>query len=330
MTNFVKHVIENGGSIHPLIIPSDQTNGTGIFNPSIYNDNGRLLLNIRHCQVTLFQSEKNIYEHEYGPSCYLHPENDESLTTTNFFCELNSNFSIKWISKIDFSKLDTKPIWGFKGLEDCRVFKWNNILYVSGVRRDTTTNGQGRMELCEVSIDNNSNVKEVSRFRIPAPGDDASYCEKNWMPITDMPYHYVKWTNPVEIVKVDPKLKTCITVFAGKNINFSKDQRGGSHVIPIGHNGDRFCITHEVVFFYGYKNENNKKNATYRHKILLFDKNWNVTWQSDSFSFMGAEIEFCSGITKYNDDYLITFGVTDNAAYLLRCPKQIIENSFYG
>lgn len=336
MDNLVKIVLRNGGSIHPLIIPSNLTNGTGTFNPSIYNDNGKLYLNLRHCQVTLFHSEKSIYEHEWGPLTYLNPENDLTLTTTNFFGELDpeKDFSYKWISKVDFSELDSTPIWEFRGLEDARVFRWDGKLYICGVRRDTTPNGQGRMELCEVDIDNNS-VKETSRFRIPCPGvgtdvNAGTYCEKNWMPITDMPYHFVKWCNPVEVVKVDPKTKTTSSAFIGNTFSFNKDQRGGSQVIPIRNTGDHFCITHEVDFFYGYRNENNKKNATYRHKFVLFDKDWNVPRYSESFSFMNAEIEFCTGVAEYGNDYLISFGVTDNAAYLLRCPKHVIENVFYG
>ena len=34
--NFVKLALENGGSLHPLIIPSELTNGTGIMNPLVH------------------------------------------------------------------------------------------------------------------------------------------------------------------------------------------------------------------------------------------------------------------------------------------------------
>lgn len=338
MNNLVKIVLNNGGSIHPLIIPSHLTNGTGIFNPCVYNDNGRLLINIRHCQVTLFHSEKNVFEHEWGPLTYLNPENDLTLTTTNFFGELdpNADFDFKWVTAVDFSDLNVPPIWEFVGMEDCRVFRWDDKLYLSGVRRDTTPNGFGRMELSEIQINEETKtVKEVSRFRIPCPGvgtdpNAGSYCEKNWMPIIDMPYHYAKWCNPVEIVKVDPETKTSSTVVLKDQKTFQMDQRGGSQIIPIGNSGYRFCITHEVMFYMGYRHENGKKNATYRHKILFFDKDWKIPRYSETFSFMNAEVEFCTGVCEYGNDYLITFGVTDNAAYLLRCPKHVIENILNG
>lgn len=331
MNNFVKYILENGGSIHPIIIPAGLTNGTGTFNPSIYNDNGKLYVNVRHCQVTIFHSEKGIYEHEWGPLSYLNPENDITLTTTNFFCELNTDLSIKSIHKVDFSKFNTQPKWEFIGLEDCRVFRWDGKLYICGVRRDTTTNGQGRMELSEIEFTDDG-IVEVSRFRIPTPGSGTdvnagSYCEKNWMPIVDRPYHFVKWCNPVEVVKAIPEDKICVTTDLSKRIlPFEKDQRGGSQVIPFG-DGEHICITHEVNLF---QSENGKKDATYRHKFVRFDKNWEISSYSESFDFMGAEIEFCAGLTEYEDNYLITFGVTDNAAYILRCPKHIIEKQIYG
>lgn len=330
--NFVKLVLENGGSIHPLIIPSELTNGTGTFNPSIYNDNGKLFVNIRHCQVTIFHSEKGIYEHQWGPLAYLNPENDITLTTTNYFCELNDDLTMKKIHKVDFSNFNEKPKWEFIGLEDCRVFRWDGKLYLCGVRRDTTTNGQGRMELSEIELTDDG-VKEISRFRIPVPnaGTDVnaiSYCEKNWMPIIDKPYHFIKWCSPVDVVKAHIDTKTCTTEILSKSIiNFGKDQRGGSQVIPFGNDGDHICITHEVDLF---KSENGNKDATYRHKFIRFDKNWEVVSYSNSFSFMNAEIEFCAGLAEFGDDYLITFGVTDNAAYVLRCPKSLIEKNIYG
>ena len=187
ITNLVKQVIDNGGSITPLIIPSSETNGTGLMNPSIYNDNGNLLLNLRHVQYTLYHT-RGKFENRYGPLVYLNPENDIKLRTNNFFCNLNDNLVINTYSKIDTSEHDIPPVWEFIGLEDARIVRWDDKLYLCGVRRDVKDNGEGRMELSELSI-NNTSVKEISRFRIPVPFDNNSYCEKNWMPILDMPYH---------------------------------------------------------------------------------------------------------------------------------------------
>ena len=196
MNNLVKQVIQNGGSIVPIIIPSSETNGTGLMNPSIYVDKGRLVLNLRHVNYTLYHAEgEQLFNNRYGPLVYLNPENDVTLRTTNFICYLNEDLSIKRHFKVDTSKLDVEPLWEFIGLEDGRVVRWDDKLYLCGVRRDTTTHGEGRMELSEI-MQKPFSLKEIKRSRIQHPNNPNSYCEKNWMPVIDMPYHFIKWTNP--------------------------------------------------------------------------------------------------------------------------------------
>jgi hypothetical protein len=259
------------------------------------------------------------HEHPYGPLVYFNPENDITLTTTNYFGELNDDLSIKWIHKIDTSKLDVKPLWEFIGLEDVRIVKWKNAMYICGVRRDTTPNGEGRMELSEIEI-GNGYVKEVSRFRIPAPVPNASYCEKNWMPILHEDFTFLKWCNPVEIVSFDLKDATCKTKFLGNQVNFDRDQRGGGQVI-LWEDG-YLTLTHETDLF---NSEVGKKNATYKHRFIHWDKNWNVITKSPVFSFMDAKIEFACGLAKKNDKILITFGFQDNAAFVLECPSDAVK-----
>ena len=321
MENFVQYCLRTGGVIKPLIIPSDFTNGTGLFNPSVFvDDDGSILVNIRHCQYTLYHSERGKYEHQWGPLLYLNPENDISLTTTNYFCKLKENLDIEKIYEINTSNLDVKPLWTFVGLEDSRIVKWNDKYYISGVRRDTTHNGEGRMELSELNYPSMP-LKEISRFRIPAPGKDDTYCEKNWMPIQDQPFHYMKWSNPVEIVKYDPDEKTTTTVHLGEHDpNLSYSLRGGSQVIP--YKGGYLALHHITHLF---RSEAGRKNAIYRHQITHWDKDWNVIKRSKVFDFMDASIEFACGIAKHNNNYLITFGFQDNAAFILKISENALE-----
>ena len=321
MTTLAKFALERGGSIHPLIIPAELTNGTGLMNPSILIDGGKILVNIRHVNYTFFHSEKKLFQHPWGPLTYLHPENDIHLRTDNFYCELDDNFEITRFNKIDTSKFDTyEPMWDFVGLEDVRLIRWDGKLYITGVRRDTTTNGQGRMELSEIVVSKH-NVTEVSRFRIPPPNDMNSYCEKNWMPVLDMPYHYIKWTNPTELVGVDPITKTSKTEYMGNSISLPRDIRGGSQIMSF--NDHYIALTHEVDLF---SSEVGRKDAVYRHRFIVWDKNWNIVKHTNDFSIMDAHVEFSIGMCKYNDDILITFGFQDNAAYLLKISSVELEN----
>jgi len=317
---FVKCALENNGSIAPLLIPSQDLIGPGLTNPSVIVIDDRIFVNLRNINYTLYHSEKKKHEHVWGPLVYIHPENELKLKTTNVFCELNSDLSIKSYTQIDTSKLDVEPLWEFVGLEDGRLIYWDKKLYLCGVRRDTTTNGQGRMELSELQIDG-SNVSEISRARIPAPGENNSYCEKNWMPILSEPYKFVKWSNPTEVVEVNINELTCESIYQGNHIPGYKDWRGGSQIIS----WDNYyiCLIHETNLFYS---EAGRKDAVYKHRFVVWDKDWNLVNFSKEFSFMNADIEFAVGMDLYEDNFLITFGYQDNAAYILKIPEIAVEN----
>ena len=320
--NFSQTVLNSGGTIKPLIISSEHNSGLGIMNPSIYNYYGKLIVNLRAVNYTFYHSEKKLFQHPYGPLTYLHPENDIKLRTWNYYLELNDECDIVRVNKIDTSKFVEKELWEFIGLEDARIFEWEGKLYTCGVRRDLDTIGTGRMELCEIKIHEDS-VVELSRFRIPTPGNDDEYCSKNWMPIIDKPFHFVKWSNPTEIVKVDPENKTCETVFVGNYQEIGRDLRGGSQIVSW--RDHYIAITHEVDLF---KSETGRKDAVYRHRVCLWDKDFNLVKWTNDFSIMGGDVEFCVGLTQKGDDFYMTYGFQDNAAYLLKFSQKIFEDMF--
>jgi hypothetical protein len=319
MKTFAQVAFDKGGSIHPLIIDSKYTDGLGLMNPSIYNDNGKLLVNLRSVNYTFYHSEEKLFQHPYGPLTYIHPENDIHLRTWNYYLELNDNYEIEKYYKVDTSAFPDKELWDFVGLEDARIFRWNKKLYMSGVRRDEDTVGTGRMELCEIVVDSDA-VKQISQVRIQPPLDPNSYCEKNWMPILDKPYHYIKWCNPTEVVKIDPKTGTSKQVFIGEENLIDGYPRGGSQVISW--KDGYVAITHDVDLF---KSEVDRKDAIYYHRVLFWDKNFNLLKSSNKFSIMGGHVEFCVGLAIHKENMIMTFGFQDNAAYLLKFDESVLE-----
>jgi hypothetical protein len=323
--NLVQKSVQQGGKLRPLIIPAEATGGTGLMNPSPFlDDDGELLLILRHINYTLYHSENNQrFPSVWGPLSYLHPEKDQRLVTQNFLCRLDDDYNIVNYTLIDTTTLDVEPIWTFVGMEDARLVKWNGKYYGTGVRRDTTTNGVGRMELQELEIDKEAwTAKEVSRVRIEAPVDKTSYCEKNWMPVLDKPFHYIKWTSPTELVEADPVTgeSTQLSVVEGAKAN--ADQRGGSQVLQWGEY--YIAITHEVVLF---KNYLKQKNGTYRHRLCVWNKDFKLIGLSpESWSFLDGQIEFVCGAAVVNDNLVIGFGFQDNAAFVLEVPNDLVNN----
>ena len=327
--NLVKTVLSKGGSIIPLIIDPKDSKGLGLMNPSILLDKTKIILNLRNINYTLYHCEgSQLLNGRWGPLSYLHPENDMHLRTWNFMCELHpETLEIEKYWLTDTKDFDKEPLWDFVGLEDARLVRWEGKLYQCGVRRDTTPNGVGRMELTELEEKDESQLqpgeskyKEISRTRIEPPGPP-TYCEKNWMPVLDMPYHLVKWSNPVQVVKANLLTRMSETIYLGNSvIPGVRDFRGGSQVIPW--KGYRICLIHEVNLF---NNKLQQKDASYFHRFLIWDKNWNIIAMSEPFSFMDGEIEFGCGLTFYKGDMLVTFGFQDNAAFILRVPEHMVD-----
>jgi hypothetical protein len=321
--NLVHKSVSQGGKLAPLILPHDLTSGMGLMNPSIFiDDDGDILVNIRHVNYTLYHSEGDQrFFSPWGPLSYLHPEKDQRLVTTNYLCRLDKDLNIINYTKVDYSALDVPPIWEFVGEEDCRITQWDGNYYLIGVRRDTTPNGQGRMEYSKIELDKTTwTAKEVQRVRIPPPIDVNSYCEKNWMPILDMPYHFVKWAMPTEVVKANPDKSECKQVLTKSTPSVPIDQRGGTNIVSWGEY--YIAFTHEVKLWRNYLNQ---KDSIYRHRMIVWDKEFNFVGLSNSFAFLDTPIEFCVGAAVRNGKLLLSFGVQDNAAFVLEVPKKVVN-----
>ena len=315
-----QEALKHGGRVVPLILPIDELKGPTSTNVSVISINNKLVVNIRNLNYFMYHADKTKNPHAWGPLLYIHPEADRTLTTYNYLCELDDNYNISAWSWIDTTELDVKPIWEFIGLEDGRLIVWDNKFFICGVRRDTTTNGVGRMELSELIVEG-SKTKEISRVRMPAPPPDATYCEKNWMPVMDMPYHFVKWSNPTELVRFDPSTGQTESVLQREEVPLNtNDLRGGSQIIP--YKNHYICITHEVGL---YQTQTDRKDGYYWHRCVIWDKNFNLLRVSEPFTFMDGKIEFCVGLTEHKNSFIVTFGFLDNAAYLIEIPKHRMD-----
>ena len=319
--NFVKLALENGGKISTLLVDSKDLSGPSLTNPSVLVVDERIIVNIRNVNYTLYHSELNKFEHTWGPLSYIHPENDMFLRTVNYIAELDDNLNVSYYSKIDTSLFDTyQPQWDFVGLEDVRLIDWEDRIYAIGVRRDLDTKGTGRMELSELEF-NGASVKEISRYRIPGPPPDDEYCMKNCTPIEGNPFHLLKWTNPTALMKFDPNGGETEVFQSSEYVPMPLDMRGGSQVIK--YKDGYLSIVHETDL---YNSEQGRKDGTYRHRFVYWDNNFKIKKFSNIFSFLNMKVEFCCGMAEYKDDYLITFGASDNAAYILRVSKSFVDD----
>ena len=340
MGGLATYALKRGGSLTPIVIPLQilGNESTGLMNPSIFIHKDKILVNVRHVNYILYHSEAKKFPHAWGPLVYVHPENDVALKTHNVICEYDWNLNMVSGGRVNM-KLDTgKPTWNFVGLEDARLFEWDDKLYLCGVRRDCYDDkGKGRMDLSEVEFIDGEWV-EQNRYQIPAPNGDASYCEKNWMPVLDMPWHFVKWTNPTQVVKFDIETGECTDAFIDetKVYPFGKDLRGGSQVIRLDDNR-RMAFCHETNLL---RDPFGRKDGNYAHRVIIWDNDWNIIQTSSEFHFLGTyydhakqqdfNIEFVTGATIVGEEILITFGFQDNASYILRMNLEVFMQFLNG
>jgi hypothetical protein len=126
-------------------------------------------------------------------------------------------------------------------------------------------------------------------------------------------------------VKADIEKNTCEVVISHNWRDFGTgDFRGGSQIIP--YKDYYISLVHTTYLF---KSPAGRKDGIYRHRFIVFNKDFNIVKITPEFSFLGADVEFSIGMTEYNNDILITFGFQDNAAYLLAVPKTFFEKFIY-
>jgi tetratricopeptide (TPR) repeat protein len=137
-----------------------------------------------------------------------------------------------------------------------------------------------------------------------------------------MPFHFVKWSNPTEVVKVDLETLSSETIHLSKEtVKTKRDLRGGSHVVKYG---DYYiALTHEVDL---WLNDRNQKDSQYYHRFIVWDKDWNVVKITDEFKFFTAGIEFTCGMVMHKNSLLISVGFQDNAAYILELPLTLLDS----
>jgi len=290
--NFISEVVNAGGSVTKIELEPKE-NSIFLTASIFMNCDSNLFLNLR---------------------CF------HQLNNTNFshFAVLNSDFQIKEKFIIDISKFDALPLCEYCGLEDARLVKWDNKMYLCGNNRyDFPILGRRRVYLSEVQIENGV-MSEISRYCLPSPEANDSDWEKNWMPILDMPYHFVRWSDPTEIVKYDIEKNTTTVVHKKEKNTELENLRGSSQVIS-WKNG-YLAVVHE-----NYYTQNIKWPDKTGHRFLFWDKDWNLIKVSDEFFFFNHGIEFCAGFIYQDNQFLLSISINEQENFIIKCPSSIIE-----
>ena len=326
---FVNYCLTGGAIVTPMDIDIHDQLWPGWCNPSIMWDekDQDFKMIIRNVNYVLHGASNYIKNwSSWGPVHYSIPTEDgRNLKTRNFIGSCKDPENESW----NFQIIDTTPYepqWEFQGQEDARILRWDNNLYTTGVRRDDNTEGRGRMELMALS---DNGYQEISRVKVKALNDD-SYCEKNWMPIKDMPFHYVQLTNPTVVVKTDPETGETEEVIRKEYVEGMVDERfdllrGSSQVVRWGDYWITLAHTCEL-----WLTASGRKYAKYCHVFVVWDEDWNIIKMSPLFSFANYNIEFTCGLEYHNGKFYIPFAIQDNFTFVMTVDECVIDNFIWN
>ncbi len=100
----------------------------------------------------------------------------------------------------------------------------------------------------------------------------------------------------------------------------------GDGYLAITHTRHPIGFLKKIWMKYFLRDENYKVKKTYfLHQLIKFNKNFEVTRVSKDFCFESLGVEFCAGIALAKNGFLISYGVADTQAKMLRLPSKKTE-----
>ena len=274
------------------------------FNPSIgISDSGNLAVAIRSSNYVIL---------EHGE---LSVTTSGPIANQVWFSEMNENFELDNLRKLDFSAAGIEVV---RGVEDPKLLWRDGRWIFTGVFLERNV-PIARNCVCYPD----KKMTKVEKIEV-IPGIDAGRAEKNWMTAYAKPknFDYIYDANAVVIgdkvihsLRDNPKLNAL---------------RGNAHLVPYD-NGTYLGLMHQLKI----KRFDKVSQSTfgvmhyvhkyYTHVVIRFDENGRPVEMTDHFKFDGDGIEFAAGFISYGDDYVISYGRDDITSHIATIPQKKVR-----
>ena len=247
---------------------------------------GKHLLNTRYVNYWI-----------YPNGCYLFHNGIKLIENKNMLSELDDENLQPLCYKEIQEKLGLPVTAGTvsTGLEDIRLYEWNDQVKYIATTAGYSPSGKSRMIVGVYDVENG--IIEMGDV-IESPNPD-SWCEKNWIPLVIPPnedghsldideFFIYKWY-PLQIGHIDyDTKKLIITIKETKKIPIFEKVKGSTifQDTPDGLLGVvHFCEDHDIRHYF--------------HMMVLLDKTtFNIINYSETFYFEKLGVEYCIGFTK--------------------------------
>jgi mannosyltransferase OCH1-like enzyme len=272
-------------------------------------DNNSYLINIRWINYNYNEdgSKKNIPSTWISMNSKFTVDSNFKKITPEIFLEENFEQEAKY------------NFWGF-GLEDIRVFNYNNTFYYIATYFDYI-----RKTTCmSSSVYDISNNSYTLKRNIILPEiydtDNIKHAEKNW--------NFVEYNNelcivykwfPLQIGKVNYNINKMNILDIKYDIpEYFKDSRGST---------PGYTINNEIWFVLHKAQCSSCKCYNYQHFFAVFDLDMNLIRYSELFKLGDSRVEFCIGLIVKNDKIILSYSLLDTQSIISEYDIDCINNN---
>lgn len=229
--------------------------------------------------------------------------------TRNYLLDYDKDFNLISQKEVidDISQpMKYCPYTPIEGFEDSRLFNYDNSLWVTCTVMDMNPYHAPQIGLYRLG-DPIANDQHVSmELFIPLQSPNPKQCEKNWLPfVKDGKMHVLYSCDPFVIYQIDPKTGSVDPVLRKEQEEDFSSFRGSAGPIPF--DDGYLVVIHQVA---------TDTERYYFHRFLFLDNEYNITRISPLFTYKGAQVEYCCGMTlDYSGANLVmTVGIEDREA----------------
>lgn len=243
----------------------------------------KFILNIRLVNYYLKSdgSSVNNYKNTISYNCILILDNFFNIEKKTILNNFN-NYSIPYI-----------------GIEDIRLFNFNNEIYFIGSAYNKNTD-----KICIVSNKYNLGSNKYKPIFITPSFKTTNNWEKNWVFFNNNNELNViyKW-NPIYICKINYNTQKLDLIKENSDVpDFFTKFRGSTNGIEYENN---------IWFIVHIQNKLFEGKKYYTHVFVCFNKNMELIGYSNEFNFENNIVEFCIGLIINNNNFVITYSTLD-------------------
>lgn len=245
---------------------------------------------------------------------YFVNDPDNIIRTLNYWVQLDSDLTL-----LSFKAMEDLSTWPretnspVQGLEDCRPFRFEGGWWASATARDISPDFKATMLL--IQLNEKGDVQDAK----PLHGFGEQLHQKNWMPIPGDSMRWLYSCDPAFIVQANSNT-AALRVESGQALGLACEHwRGGGQLVE-WENG-WLGIIHET--------KDTPQGRQYLHRWIKTNSLGEIEGYSRPFYFFQLGIEFACGLTwdVSGTELVLSLGVNDNQAWLLKIPKNDIFRS---